>query len=482
MITKHRAMIWTGLWWALAQVACAQDLPLTSPPAGTLFYYPMSVAAHQDNTGQFQGDKVYIVNSNFDQRFDAGWVTELDMPTLTQVLGTSGGEDYEAVRTAFRSSLKVPNLGAGMSVSGQRAYIPHRGTGLLTVLDIDPSGSVHCGDSSNKKGLVPTLARTQCDSAHLIDLVALATANPPANNTFNRHDYQDPFSSAILPAENGSTLVSVGYISSAWLTVLQMPAGTSPAPTFRRHIAVGTGAVSSLQPTPNESGKLTATSRKIDTTADMSSVYTIDVATSVGSGTDSLVKNYVFNDAGGQDVYSAAFSPDGNRLYVTNRSPDSVVALQSWSPPVGGLGGAVNYTNNPNMRVTSAAVIDSTLPSDLVYLSRGGANDLVAVAGLLTDSIYFFSPRNGVLQLVSRIKLSKGPTRQDGNKVTTFSGRGPYGMVHAQRAGAYDYLVVSTFYDHGVSIIDVSGAEVLNYREVTHISEGGSLGNAQRSR
>ena len=468
------------MWCVLAHVACAQDLPLEGAPPGTLFYYPMSVAAPLDpNTGDLVNDTVYIVSTNFDQRFDSGWVTELNVPALQQVLATAGGNDIVAVRSAFRASLKVPTLGGGMSVSSKatQAFIPHRGTGLVTVMDIDSAGSPHCGDPTSTDNLTPILQRTDCDRNHLVDLVALALAN-----NLRRSDFQDPFATAVVPAgPAGGPFAAVGYLSGAWLTVLEVPDVVNPSVNLRRHVDVGSGALASLQPTPNSPDNLTATSRKIDTTQDLSTVYDINVIDSLTAADANTTRTYVNQDVGGQDIYNAAYSADGTRLFVTNRGPDAVVALQKETPPLGGiLNGQIIDT--PKMQVTSAAVLDGTLPADLVYLSRNGASDLVAVAGMLQDSIYFLSPRNGVLQLVARIKLTKGETKMVGNTSTVLSGKGPYGMLRVQRAGQFDYLVVSTFYDHGVSIIDVSGPEVLNYREVTHISESGILGNAQRSR
>src|SRR5678815_4304170 len=60
----------------LLAVACNRDL-IARPPVETRLYYPSGVGFASAADGGL--GRLYVANSNFDRRFDVGWVTALDL-------------------------------------------------------------------------------------------------------------------------------------------------------------------------------------------------------------------------------------------------------------------------------------------------------------------------------------------------------------------------------------------------------------------
>lgn len=117
---------------ALLSVSCSNEIP--KPPLDRL-HFPISSALHPS------GNYLYVVNSNFDTRFDqpAGGVIS--------VLDTKNGGVLAS------GSMRIPSFGGILKVNqtATKVYIPTRFGSSVTVLDLSPDGStVRCVNDSGE--------------------------------------------------------------------------------------------------------------------------------------------------------------------------------------------------------------------------------------------------------------------------------------------------------------------------------------------
>jgi hypothetical protein len=458
-----------GLLAVLLASACVRPLPGEEPPPGARLYYPSRMA-----TSPAQ-DKVYVVNANFDQRFSAGWVTQIDVAALLGAAGP-GGASHDAQRAAMAEPLKVPALGGQIVVSpdGARAYLPHRGTGVLTTLDLQVSRingvPLSCGDPNDRGDLSSPERRTHCDRAHMLRLTAARPSNLPGD-AFVFHDYEDPYAAALARdlADPNRTLLCVGYLGSRFVSVFDVSA---PVPKILRNIVVGnSAAVVSLTANRND-GRVFGTSHQAAGFTDRSVVYGIDVAKSLREERDAVLRADLNADVGGQDITALAFSQSATRprAYVTNRAPDSVVALALTKPRTAFINaqGETEPGETEVVSVRSVMPVDKSQLTDIVYLPRP-AGDLLVAASLLQDVLYFFDPADDRLQLVYRMKLPEGQM-------------GPFAMQHVRLDGR-DLLFVSTFFSHGLVVMDVSSSSFVDFNyPVSYTETEKEVGVASRHR
>src|SRR5262245_48288701 len=87
---------------------CARALPGEDPPAQG-FYFPIGIATNSDDPTQ---PWVYVLSSNFDRRFNAGWVSVIDAAAARGAAGDRPGDPNDAVV----QQLKVPVLGGDLAI------------------------------------------------------------------------------------------------------------------------------------------------------------------------------------------------------------------------------------------------------------------------------------------------------------------------------------------------------------------------------
>ncbi|HET6346062.1 MAG TPA: hypothetical protein VFH51_14090, partial [Myxococcota bacterium] len=347
-----------------------------------------------------------------------------------------------------------------------------RGTGLLTTLDLlqprPGSGApISCGDPSDKSDLSSQERRTDCDRAHMLRLTGARPANL-RGDAFVFHDYEDPYAAALAPdpADPNRPLLCVGYLGSRFVSVFD---ASAPLPQILRNIAVGdSAAVVSL--TPHSDGRVFGTSHQAAGATNRSVLYGIDVGTSLREARDVVLRTELNADVGGQDITALAFSrSEANpRAYVTNRSPDSVVALALTKAQTTRINaqGQTEPGQTELVSVRSVMPVDKSQLTDIVYLRRP-AGDLLVAASLLQDVLYFFDPADDRLQLVYRMKLPEGQM-------------GPFAMQHVRLNGR-ELLFVSTFFSHGLVVMDVSSPSFVDFSYPVSYTEK-EVGVASRHR
>jgi hypothetical protein len=462
----------------LLTLSCGRDLPLEPPGSNVALYYPTSLALSPD------GRTGYIVNTNFNQRFSAGWITSFDVGTLFS---------SAMPRQALHRQALTPSLGGKLSLSadGLHGFVAHRGSGVLTVLDMQPGAAerVTCSAAGNRPtDLPPMLRRTDCDRAHLVDLIdGMQQVAKAQHYSLNFRDLQDPAPVAYLAgnATQAPGLV-VGFLGSGWLASLSTPASGKVAvlnnyalPNTSLHtLAVQAGAQSVGHPTA-----LYATSRRTRASDRPSAVLAFDLAAlSPGpAGLDAqpgATTADLAADAGGLDSRGLVQSPDGVHLVAIDRFPDALVVLRRSALPISvdsgpqPLGSTAPLTpaevpavaSVDQLRVVSTAAIYEGRLTDVLYLPRQNG-DLIVASSVDSDTLYFFSLRGDAIALVGRLKLERA--------------QGPYALAQVT-VNNRSTLLATTFYDHGLVAIDVSAADPKNFTQLFEVHED-DLQSAQRA-
>jgi hypothetical protein len=113
--------------------------------------------------------------------------------------------------------------------------------------------------------------------------------------------------------------------------------------------------------------------------------------------------------------------------------------------------GTIEVVDLPRYRVLDAVPIPDD-PGGIAYVQRD-QGDFIAVASLNGDIIELLTPLGNGLVLAGRFEDV---------------GLGPLGMAHAHRQGR-DLLLVTTFYDHGLVIFDVTAEDPADFMRLAHI-------------
>jgi hypothetical protein len=420
------------------------------------------------------GATAFIVNANFDQRFNTSWLTRVDVPNLVRAART--GTDPSV---AVSQGLHVPSLGGDLVLSHDhnRAYLAHRGSGLLTTMDVvhDATGSLQlsCGTPGDGEDMNHAEAHTQCDRAHLFRLrEAVATKDGTLKDP-NIRRYDDPYAVAALPHENGTTLF-VGYLQASRISILEDPKSSHDAnDVLQVRGYLRTPAQGMARLATSKQGLVLGASRAAMTPsmdeATQRSYLVGAQAPLVGGSFDTTAAGKVGGLAAqsfplslalggtqpgagtGADISGVVISPkDPNRLFVLSHMPDALTALRLDLPPYTTLDDAGTVQVQTNLLaftlLDAQSVAHSTL-SDVAYISRD-AGDLLVTTSLTQDMVYFFDPTGDDLQLVHRMHLPQG--------------QGPVALLHAVVDGR-DVLLVSTFFDHGLTVLDIASANFSDF-------------------
>lgn len=473
------ALRWTLLLLSTFQVFMGCDPgppPGRDPPSDGAFYFPMSIETSRGlNTDPRY---VYVVSSNFDQRFNAGWISVIDLGKLLEPTDFDGTDSHVArfVQPAdvpVDGLLRTPALGARMAVShdGTLGVTGYRGSGMVALVELGgQSGSLRCGDK-NAAGKRPEFGNTDCDKEHLVDVREL-----DFGVEINRHDLRDPYAAAVVSyGVDEGPVVGVGYLGSGWLTLFRVAAATSGHKLKPETAAtINTGGLGKLlvwPPVPSEGTTtfLVAATQYLGSTSELSGVYSIDVERLIGGDDDAFERHDLYGDIGGTELYDLVLSPDGSRAFALNRSPDSVVMMSIVLKP--GSVAPPDAPDAPEDRDTLEINLQSALPlegrpTSLAYVDRQQHGDLIAAASIDGDTVFLLTVVGNDLRLIYRL---------DGDEI----GEGPITVTHA-RWQEHELLLVGTFYDHGVSVFDVTSNNPLEFEHLVHVRDN-SLPSAQRS-
>ena len=143
--------------------SCSLDNPGDPPPEGKI-YLPGGLHISQqsaDSAARF----LYVVNSNFDLRYNAGSLQAYDLTALDEEITETCGDDLGPTceiepSDVLADEVLVPSLVTSIASSSdaRRLYVTTRTDSDLTVVDVDDGDDepLSCGDSGDRR----------CDDAH----------------------------------------------------------------------------------------------------------------------------------------------------------------------------------------------------------------------------------------------------------------------------------------------------------------------------
>lgn len=161
-----RALSWCALAaLALSVGACNLDNPGDDPPDANI-YFPTAIAVSSATATQ-PSRFLYVVNSNFDLRYNAGSVqayalAELDRQIKGHCKKDPGIACEIAADDVLADEVWISSYATGIAQSPKhdRLYVPTRAAGSLTYIEVDESSAsdvLSCGESGR---------RPQCDADH----------------------------------------------------------------------------------------------------------------------------------------------------------------------------------------------------------------------------------------------------------------------------------------------------------------------------
>ena len=449
-----------ALAMAAALCACAAPLPAQTPPGGALLYFPGPFFGTPDARA------AYLVSTNFDQRFDAGWLTRIDLAQVGLALAANAPLAPCLARELFVPSLCSDALFSPTAASG---YLSHRGNGYVTVLTLVAKSDgqhISCGEKGGAASLGGYFARTDCDADHLFDLKTALASREGILHRPEREQLDDPV--AVVANPNGapwfayasdSRLVQITPAPAA-ASVQAVRTGPSGA-SFASLLALADGSLCGLgqrsgagEGGPQESllrvwppgsaepldvfvSRILSDGRALDRApaallrATAAPALVAPVATPFGP------------------MAGPVFGNDG-RLFVLSQGPDALIALRP-SPraqsQIDDVGAVTASASAAGYELADAYPLPGATLTDVAYVSRD-SGDLVVVSSLERDALYFFDVSTARLQLLRRLRL--------------LDGRGPNRMLVAI-AGGRPVLLVSTFYDHGLVVVDLSPSSATDF-------------------
>ena len=441
---------------------CTIDLPGEDAPEQAL-YYPIDLVGSSD--GRF----LYVLNSNFDRRYNSGWVSVVD---LDVVLANTGTTAHDGLKTSAEGGMiRVMPLGGALDMlqldSGASvAVVSHRGANhrdesILTMVDISSDGDViSCsGAERSTTGMTPDEERTDCDEDHLIriggDGADEVTGTADVSRTVLLGELDNPFPVTFFQNDSGASMAAVGFLDSGWVRfydVSEVEEATSIRFRSMYEMAErGMGAFA-VHPAANQSF-LTGTSIR----GSNSEIYSLDLTRTLSEESVHAWTRDIGALLGGSRLLHVAYSSDGSRAYVVNEAPDSLVVLNAELVTVSERLSDGSYRTDsvrPSYDVLSVMPLHGR-PTGVAVIERDGADDLIAVSSFEENLLYLFSAAGDSLRLEHRFELDTGASEAGG------IGTGPFQVHHVRRTAETfpeykDLIVVANFSDHSLSVLDVT--------------------------
>ncbi len=441
--------------FTLAAVLCgcpAPKPPSPSPPGNpgypNQFYFPTGLA-HVDSTFAANTDgTLFVVNGNFDRRFDRGSVVAVDLskvglPAFLAPQSAAGPLQLQTLKLTRGASAQIADFGGELGLlktdGGVRLFVPTRSE-LNRFYAIDAPTPKNASDPQQLNCVVPNVpdagapyfdpadaGPVDCTPTgqSLTALDQTATGIPRAASPIGigvRADGQ-VWVTALSQADSprGSLLNAVGYMVRV--------NGFDPRVTAESFVSVGPGATSSVA---LGSRYAYATGRIYLANTPAFLIRMIDTV-DAGAG----FAPPIFNP-GLESMYTVfegrgvAVSTDERRVYFASRSPEALIVASVFNKD----------TTAPGLYVEHAVALPEG--ADLVtVIPRPGRSDLVAIACSTAGVLAFYDDDVGDL-------------------VAQISGVGlqPYAIAvdlknTAAGPGTGARLYVSNFTDGRIAVIDV---------------------------
>jgi hypothetical protein len=428
-----------ALWGTLC--ACPQPLPAELPGDDTVLYFPSALVAMPD------GHTAFVASSNFDQRFDAGWLTRIDLDRLAEQVAARA-----SLRPALARELKIPSLAGDLVTlpDARRAYVAHRGSGTLTALDFGDAGGshLHCGTPGGAKALGGYLARTDCDQAHLFDLKKQLAERDGIFHSPRREQLNDPL--ALVRADDRQAMVA--FLGDERIVGFDQDGSGLPRLSDAEVHGPGRARYGALTRLAN-GGLLACGHASAGAFATEEALLSVFPAATPSVGQHMFLSRELADgrslDRAPGHLIRAVEAADG-RVFVLTRGPEAILVLEPTAAAStrldeeGALTGSatadpyalVEAYPVPGVRLTDAALV----PHD------GG--ELLVVTSLERDALYVFDVSSSTrLHLAARLRIA---------------GRGPNRLLLVG-GSEHPLLLVSTFYDHGLTVLDLSPANATDF-------------------
>lgn len=204
--------------------ACRRQLTGYPYPTGNELYFPLGVQLSGD------GRLSYVVSTNWDQRYNSGWISVLDNSRIIELnrTGGAGAEGYPAISElnpdpnlpegdparlpVILQQLYVPSLGGQLTMTPDARHLiaTFRNRAQVIVFEIGDDGLLSCGDPNDKRGLNASDRLTDCDRFHIYQF----TQTGPDYGLI-QDQFVDPFSvNVVKSTPDGGYTVAIGFLKA----------------------------------------------------------------------------------------------------------------------------------------------------------------------------------------------------------------------------------------------------------------------------
>lgn len=485
---------------AVALAACHVDVndPGTDPPAQNL-YFPSGLAVDPDRSF------LYVSNNNSDLRYGGGTVQVIDLSYFqAEVARFRAGQSTDGLcrhdpldpsvvvcgqtnpaeqkpnaqcNPYVVEAVRVGNFAGNMILQKlddktRELWVSVRGDPSVTRIDVDTSGdtpSLRCFDAPPPGRLScgrPQVAPTGCEPNWLVQNY-LCTQNGGAssgncqmfaNSNLPTSLPTEPFGMALDEGTlaNGDPYhrLLVSHLSGGQVSIIDVHNRSNPqllyvsdpffeADTTKRH-----GAFALAAQHPGQASSLWYMTSNIEATVSVFRVADVGVVITQPQVAFTLSAWF----AAGTDIRAIAFAHDGNRAFLTENNPPSVVVIDTHPQPGGGAGqGALGNPANQVVDIIDVCQEPSNMRVRDVTVE--GAPGTPSRVGTQLWVVCFLSNQLMVVDPDAREVLS-----------TIQVGRGPNDV-------AFDahHAYVTNFSESTISVIDLDPGSLTQYRQVAKI-------------
>lgn len=432
----------------VAQAGCAIERAGVNPPVKD-FYYPVGVLAHPG------GRYVYVFNSNYDLRFNAAYVSVIDLEAVKPFDALDSADPYNLnaiVPNASQKLLAFPGL-PSFSSDGSRMFVPTRDENTLFIFDVSADGSTLSCLGAGKK---PYRNNLSCDQEH-----AFALTGKLFSSELDDTATVDPFVMAVLPPQPGvpTEYLFLAHLSSGAVTAYDITANALTNPQGFAAAGLiglatnGTGAIS-VASGPGRAPSMYVGSRRLNTVSNPSptALFTFQPMEALRLRENVTGALDLGSSIGGSDVKFLLTSPNTERTYMLLNEPNALVSLDS----------SIDLTGAPVNRLLDSQPLGRT-PSTMVYVTKP-EGDLLYVTSLSDDQISIFDARS--LAQVGSIDLY--PFAACGQTRFEQCSAAPYGLT-VSYTPAGPRVLATMFNNDAVVVIDASAASPAAHRIVARI-------------
>lgn len=388
-----------------ALVAACNEVGVGQPHPSARFYFPTGLAHVVGPAGE---ESLYVVNSNFDRRYNYGLLSALDLDSLAlPAFPAPPGDTEVAIPVDTNAEVHIRNFGGPIAAyplpsGGHRLFVPSREEGSFlhiveaqgTSLDC-ASGDRSCTDaglsledprySPTGKPRAPQPYDLTITPAGRLFVTHLDPANEPAGTEQNPESYLVSLDAA-NPELSAESFIRLGAAASASSII----AGSRYLYFSGREL-LGDIVLRTLDTTQNTIA-----------TAGLRATYNIGEARGL------------------------ALSPDEQRIYIGGRRPDTLVVAEISGPT----------SDVPSFRAVRAIAAPAGI-NELQLIARPGRGSLVVATCTTANSLIVYDEDAG--QIVANL---------------TDVGTQPYAVeISPQGAGAR--LYVTNFGDGQIAVVDI---------------------------